>query len=126
EPPARARRVSDATPAPAAVTLSDDDGAADAATLQAAEPVVTETMADLYMQQGHREDALRVYRALLVERPGDRKLIARIRELEGPTKSAKPPLESAAAFLRRVWRGESAPTVESAREPSSTLSAAFA
>src|SRR6185436_3655634 len=34
--------------------------------------------------------------------------------------------ESAAAFLRRVWRGEPAPTLESAREPSSTLSAAFA
>jgi tetratricopeptide (TPR) repeat protein len=126
EPPSRARRVSDATPAPAAVTLSDDDGAADAATLQAAEPVVTETMADLYMQQGHREDALRVYRALLVERPGDRKLTARIRELEGPSRPAKPPLESAAAFLRRVWRGEPAPVPESEPEPSSTLSAAFA
>jgi hypothetical protein len=106
EEPPRGRHSSDAVPA--AVTLSDDDGAADAATLQAAEPVVTETMADLYLQQGHREDALRVYRALLIDRPGDRRLAARIRELEGPASppSTKVPLESATAFLRRVWHGE--------------------
>src|SRR5207245_2777289 len=52
-----------AAPMPAAVALSDDDGAADAAALSRAEPVLTETMAELYLKQGPREDALRVYQA---------------------------------------------------------------
>jgi tetratricopeptide (TPR) repeat protein len=125
-PPPPVSRVSGASPVPAAVTLSDDDGAADAATLQAAEPIVTETMADLYLQQGHREDALRVYRALLAERPDDRHLMARVRELEHGPSPDRPPVESAAAFLRRVWRGDPAPVAEAAHVPSSTLSGAFA
>jgi tetratricopeptide (TPR) repeat protein len=128
EPPRAPRRSSGATPAPAAVTLSDDDGAADAASLQAAEPVVTETMAELYLRQGHREDALRVYRALLADRPGDKGLAAKVRELEGPSSPAplsrKPPLESATAFLRRVWRGEPAPVPPA--EPVGALETAFA
>ena len=65
-------------PPPAAVSLSDDDGAADVAALSRAEPVLTETMADLYLRQGHEEDALRVYQALLAQRPGDPRLRARI------------------------------------------------
>src|SRR5581483_9220332 len=67
---------------PAAVRLSDDDGAADTAALSRAEPVLTETMAELYLRQGHREDALRVYRALLGRRPGDARLRAVIEALE--------------------------------------------
>lgn len=43
---------------------------------------VTETMAELYLQQGHREEALRVYRALLERRPGDAGLEARIASLQ--------------------------------------------
>jgi len=124
----KAPRVSDGVPIPAAVTLSDDDGAADAATLQAAEPVVTETMAELYLRQGHREDALRVYRALQAERPGDKRLAMRIRELDGsPALAAKGgvPLESAVAFLRRVWRGEP-PAPPPAPEQTGALEAAFA
>jgi tetratricopeptide (TPR) repeat protein len=66
---------------PAAVTLSDDDGAADAATLAQAEPVLTETMAELYLKQGHQQDALRVYQALLAQRPGDARLRARIEQI---------------------------------------------
>src|SRR5439155_724333 len=58
---------------PAAVVLSDDDGAADTAALSRAEPVLTETMAELYLRQGHQEDALRVYQALLAKRPADRR-----------------------------------------------------
>jgi len=64
-PPPPAARV------PAAVALSDDDGAADTATLSQAEPVLTETMAELYLKQGHQQDALRVYQALLAQRPND-------------------------------------------------------
>lgn len=46
-------------------------------------PFVTETMAELYLQQGHREEALRVYRALLEQRPGDPGLQGRVAMLEG-------------------------------------------
>jgi hypothetical protein len=123
-PPPAPRRPSGATALPAAVTLSDDDGAVDAATLQAAEPVVTETMAELYLRQGHREDALRVYRALLGEKPGDKHLAAKVRELESPAAGRKPPLEPATAFLRRVWRGEPAPVAPP--EPVGALETAFA
>src|SRR5437588_12415393 len=63
---------------PAAVTLSDDDGAADTAALSRAEPVVTQTLAELYLRQGHPDDALRVYQALLAQRPGDPRLRARV------------------------------------------------
>lgn len=124
ELPRRATRTS--TTIPAAVSLSDDDGAVDAATLSAAEPVVTETMGDLYLQQGHREDALRVYRALLADRPGDVRLAAKVRDLEAPARPprpAHPPLESATAFLRRVWRGEPAP--EPPRAPALELTGAL-
>jgi tetratricopeptide (TPR) repeat protein len=41
-------------------------------------PFVTETMAELYLKQGHRDEALKVYRALLEHRPGDAALRARI------------------------------------------------
>jgi tetratricopeptide (TPR) repeat protein len=130
-PPRRPSRTSDATPA--AVTLSDDEGAADGAALSAAEPVMTETMAELYLRQGHREDALRVYRALLADRPGDARLAAKVRDLEGPSRpahAATPPLESATAFLRRVWRGAPPPEPEAAAAPdlelTGALEAAFA
>ena len=43
-PPAPTARI------PAAVALSDDDGAADTAALSQAEPVLTETMAELYLK----------------------------------------------------------------------------
>src|SRR3989442_9399398 len=71
------------TPPPAAVALSDDDGAADTAALSRAEPVLTETMAELYLRQGHQEDALRVYQALLAKRPADRRLRGRVASLAG-------------------------------------------
>lgn len=51
-------------------------------------PFVTETMAELYEQQGHRDEALRVYRALLEQRPGDVALQGKIDALlarQGPT-----------------------------------------
>ena len=60
---------------------ADDDGAADTAALSQAEPVVTETMAELYLKQGHQEDALRVYQALLAQRPADLRLRARVKAL---------------------------------------------
>ena len=44
---------------------------------------VTETMAELYLQQGFREEALSVYRQLLALNPDDSVLAARVRALEG-------------------------------------------
>lgn len=100
---------------PAAVALSDDDGAADTATLSKAEPVLTETMAELYLKQGHQQDALRVYQALLAQRPNDSKLRARVEQLSpgGKKRSGV----SAQAFLKSIWSGRKA--------PQGTLAAAF-
>src|SRR6185437_10524861 len=78
-------RVSAPAPVPAPPPLDDaeDEGAADTATLSQAEPVLTETMAELYLKQGHKDDALRVYQALLAQRPGDVRLEAKVRGLDG-------------------------------------------
>jgi len=93
--------------APAAVTLSDDDGAADTAALSRAEPVVTETMAELYLRQGHRDEALRVYQALLAQRPGDQRLRARVAGLaSGDSRASGAETgESVPTFLRRILAG---------------------
>ena len=46
------------------------------------EPVVTETMAEVYAKQGLLAEAKQVYRTLLEGRPGDARLEARLAELE--------------------------------------------
>lgn len=51
-------------------------------------PVMTETMAELLARQGHTAEALKVYRALAAEQPGDARLRERIRELEARTATA--------------------------------------
>ncbi|HET9383847.1 MAG TPA: hypothetical protein VFO67_01785, partial [Gemmatimonadales bacterium] len=117
-PPPRASRV------PAAVALSDDDGAADTAMLSKAEPVVTETMAELYLKQGHHQDALRVYQALLAQRPNDARLKAKVEQLSGSHASRKGSGISAQAFLKNIWSGKSLKSTQPA-EPQSTLAAAF-
>ncbi|HXF96470.1 MAG TPA: hypothetical protein VNI61_10255, partial [Gemmatimonadales bacterium] len=71
-----------------------------------AEPVVTETMAELYLKQGHRDDALRVYHALLAQRPGDARLKTKIDALEGRKPASG---VSAAAFLKGILRPEPPP-----------------
>jgi tetratricopeptide (TPR) repeat protein len=108
-------------PVPAAVALSDDDGAADTAALSRAEPVLTETMAELYLKQGHQQDALRVYQALLAQRPNDAKLKRKVEQLSpgGKKKSGV----SAQAFLKGILSGRGSappPPVEQ-----STLASAF-
>jgi tetratricopeptide (TPR) repeat protein len=92
---------------PAAVVLSDDDGAADTAALSRAEPVVTETMADLYLKQGHPEEALRVYQALLAQRPDDTRLHARVDALTPGKKrgGGRETGESVPMFLKRILAG---------------------
>jgi tetratricopeptide (TPR) repeat protein len=113
-------------PPPAAVALSDDDGAADTAALSQAEPVLTETMAELYLRQGHEDDALRVYQALLAQRPGDARLRARVTALTGGGTG-----ESVQTFLRRILAGRPGrpgPGSREAEPPSSgsPLDGAFA
>lgn len=51
-------------------------------------PFVTETMAELYLQQGFREEALGVYRQLLAQNPADAGLAERVRHLEHGTRSS--------------------------------------
>ena len=94
-------------PPPAAVALSDDDGAADTAALSRVEPVLTETMAELYLRQGHQEDALRVYQALLAKRPTDARLRGRVESLTGggamgPGRGTG---ETVQVFLKRILAG---------------------
>lgn len=72
-------------------------------------PFVTETMAELYLQQGHRDEARRVYRALLEQRPGDAQLLAKLANLEAPI-AAPPPAASAPAVEPGAGSGRSAPS----------------
>ncbi len=51
-------------------------------------PFVTETMAELYLQQGFRDEALDVYRQLLAQNPEDAGLAARVRHLELGSRSS--------------------------------------
>ena len=124
QPPAARVPPPPPAPPPAAVALSDDDGAADTATLSQAEPVLTETMAELYLKQGHQRDALRVYEALLAQRPNDAKLRRRVEHLSSGGKKGSG--ISAQAFLKGIWAGR--PAGEATTRPDelqSTLAAAF-
>ena len=57
-----------------------------------AEPFVTETMGDVYVQQGHVMAALVIYRQLLAVRPGDAALLGKIAALEtGPVAASGNP-----------------------------------
>jgi hypothetical protein len=88
--------------APPPMLLPDDDGAADTATLSQAEPVVTETMAELYLRQGHQEDALRVYEALSAQRPHDARLRQKVAELAAPRLRPSGSGQSAGTFLKGI------------------------
>jgi tetratricopeptide (TPR) repeat protein len=117
-------------PPPAAVALSDDDGAADTAALSRAEPMLTETMAELYLRQGHQEEGLRVYQALLSQRPADTRLRARVTSLVsgGRGGGGRETGETVQVFLRRILAGR--PGMPAAEPPStasgSPLDGAFA
>lgn len=49
---------------------------------------VTETMAELYLRQGHRAEAIEVYRQLISQRPDDAALKTRLEEVEHGAASA--------------------------------------
>lgn len=57
----------------------------------------TETMAELYLQQGHVESALAIYRTLVAQRPADDALRARMGEVEQRAHRATAPAESTAS-----------------------------
>ena len=64
------------------------------------EPFVNETMAQLYLQQGYRQLALRVYYQLAESRPNDQALKDRIAEIEAADHAAHPELQEAPAVNR--------------------------
>jgi hypothetical protein len=63
-------------------------------------PFVTETMAELFLKQGFRDQALDVYRQLLAANPADERLQRRVAELEpaGPAAAG----DSVRDFLARI------------------------
>ena len=61
---------------------TEEDEEPEESEVSSEEPVVTETMAELYYGQGLYEDALKVYRQLAEGRPDDAGLQERIREIE--------------------------------------------
>lgn len=86
----------------------------------APEPFVNETMAQLYLQQGYRQLALRVYYQLAETRPNDQALKDRIAQIEAEDRAAHP--EVAAADRPVQARREPPPVERPAPEPSSPRS----
>jgi tetratricopeptide (TPR) repeat protein len=85
-----ASRESKPAVVPPRLSLLDVPAAAEPSTSRRESgPFVTETMAELYLQQGHREEALGVYRALLEQRPGDSGLKERVATLESELAEAE-------------------------------------
>ena len=79
------------------------------------EPFVNETMAQLYLQQGYRQLALKVYYQLSASRPNDQALKDKIAEIEAADRAAHPeapPAERAAPPVERA-----APQVERPAPP---------
>ena len=84
QPPERARPAP-AKPEPVAAA-AEDRGFSGAS----AEPFVNETMAQLFLQQGYRQLALKVYRQLSASRPHDQALRDRIAEIEAADAAEHP------------------------------------
>jgi hypothetical protein len=91
------------------------------------ELVVTESMAELFLKQGHPADALRIYRELLSRRPGDARLAERVASLEASELSQAKPLPPYAASssggtsvreLMRTVLGSRPNGLEAGRHPS--------
>lgn len=128
--------------------VGDSTPDVEAAATPESDPFATETMAELYLSQGHPDDALRVYRQLLAQRPDDAALEAKISSIvmmtamtpaipmeavpastasapeAGPAAAAAPPAEAmlepeSVAEPAAVVESEPAPEVESEAEPMS-------
>lgn len=85
-------------------------------------PFVTETMAELYLQQGFRDEALGVYRQLLAQNPDDQGLAERVRHLEHGGRAslsidrASDAIE-AAAIAEEALRADALPHAAAPQEP---------
>jgi hypothetical protein len=73
--------VGELEPEPPVISLPDEPAERLPAPESEPEPVVTETMAEVYVRQGLLEEARRVYRQLLAQRPDDAGLKAKLAEL---------------------------------------------
>jgi hypothetical protein len=111
EPP-KMRRISQEVPA---VVIPPAPAPAPALepVIREPEPVMTESMAELYARQGHLADALKVYRALAAQQPGESKFRDRIRDLEAaqaprPRKSGKAAVETGGESVESFFRSLSA------------------
>jgi hypothetical protein len=76
------------------------------------EPFVNETMAQLYLQQGYRQLALKVYYQLAEARPNDQGLKDRIAEIEAADRAAHPE-----AVDKPSGAAPAAPVAEARSEP---------
>lgn len=74
----------------------EDDRAAAGAPMTEPELVVTQSMGDVYAAQGHRREALQVYRQLLERSPDDARLRQKIAALSEPAVAPPPPVAHAA------------------------------
>src|SRR5438876_445486 len=95
----------------------------------APEPFVNETMAQLYLQQGYRQLALRVYYQLAEARPNDQGLKDRIAQIEDEDRAAHPEIAAepqrqrpAAERISPEARRESPPIERPSPEPSAPRS----
>jgi|GEM_PF-5933253 len=75
------------------------------------EPLLTETMAEVYARQGLMNEARGVYEALLAARPGDARLRGRLAELEEPS-PAETDVVTARAFLLGILHRVPGPVIE--------------
>ncbi|CAN5711247.1 hypothetical protein BH23GEM1_BH23GEM1_04100 [soil metagenome] len=103
----------DAEPSVAEETLDTEEGV-----LEAAAPFVTETMADLYLEQGYPHEALELLLQLAEQRPGDEPLRAKIEQIEAVIVARR----DAAVASARAERAEAAepradPPADSPAEP---------
>jgi len=100
------RRISATEPAEASTAPGMEDEIQDTG---AAEPdfMVTETMAELYVRQGHSEAALRVYRQLLERSPADPRLQEKVSSLEDARPAAAREGTGAHGYAASVTGGQS-------------------
>ena len=77
----------------------------------AAPAFVTETMAELYLQQGHRDEAIDVYRQLAALHPDDEAVRSKLRTLEIEAAAGAPPPTAETRREAREAR-EAAPPIE--------------
>jgi tetratricopeptide (TPR) repeat protein len=76
---------------------------------------VTETMAELYLQQGFRDEALAVYRQLLAQNPGDDNLRERVAQLESGSRSSMSVAAVSDSVIDAARERHGAPAMRSVR-----------